>query len=121
MFSIVLKLLAAFPKVVSQIGDNTHIGVDVIDPSTTGDFVVPLGSMLVTEGSISGVSSVVWTKDGRSLPDDSRIIVQSTQGGASRLIIRNVQQSDSGRYTLFGENDAGTADTSANIVVQGRR
>jgi hypothetical protein len=111
--------VVGFPKVLSQVSDNTHVGVDVIAPSSTGDFVVPRGSMLVLEGSIRGVSSVVWTRDGDPLPVDSRVVVQSTQG-ASRLIIRDVRPSDSGIYMLYGENDAGRVDTSANIVVQGK-
>ena len=104
---------------MSEVSDNTRLGTDLLSPTTGGDFLVPSGGTLVMEGSISGVESVQWRKDGRPLAEDNRITQQVTQSGGSRLIVGNVRQSDSGTYSLYGENDAGIAETSADIVVQG--
>ena len=65
------------------------------------------------------VPTLLWQKDGgRSFPaaDDRRIKYAE---GLEVCEIRNAQYNDSGKYTCFAKNVAGSANASATVTVLG--
>ena len=49
--------------------------------------------------------------------DDTRVLVDPTQPGSSRLIIQSVNRSDAGLYTCLAVNDAGNNTFNVSLVV----
>lgn len=61
---------------------------------------------------------VAWYRNETLIQGAERFAV-STERGGSTLEIGQVEQGDTGIYTCRAANEAGTASTSANVIVQG--
>lgn len=87
----------------------------VIQPQNTE---VLVGESVTLECSATGhpPPQVTWTKGDRTpLPEDPRVSITPSGG----LYIQNVLQADSGEYTCFASNSAGSIHAAALIIVQG--
>lgn len=71
------------------------------------------------EAKVSGdpMPDVKWIKDGKELPEDSRIRSTTSPGGDVALTIDPVKPEDAGKYDLVAANDQGECRTSAPVTV----
>ncbi|XP_022257357.1 titin-like [Limulus polyphemus] len=60
-----------------------------------------------------------WSKDGRPLLTGAEIQTTSLNERASLLVIRHVTTDDVGNYTCRAENLAGSASTTASVIIRG--
>ena len=60
------------------------------------------------------VPKISWTRGNETLPSDGRMSVKN-----GTLVIVEIETSDSGNYTCFAANTAGTAAVSSNITIAG--
>lgn len=74
---------------------------------------------VVLEGILDGqpTPKVVWLKNGQEIRDSDKIKITWSLNKAT-LEIKNVNTSDAGRYTCSAENEAGTAVSTADLVVR---
>jgi len=61
---------------------------------------------------------VRWYKEGRPLSASQKVEMRK-QDGRVRLILYEVREHDSGRYTCIAQNHLGENSSSANIIVNG--
>lgn len=99
--------------------DSAHVGGRRVVSTRSGEVRVSAGSRFSLSGAISGVSSLSWQKDGRTLPTDNRYVVKRSGSGSSQLTVRDFRASDAGMYTLSGSNDAGSASSAVQITSAG--
>ena len=78
------------------------------------------GQLARFEGKIVGTeqTTVTWLKNGRPLPDDTRINVFRI-GDQCRLLIRNASPLDSGIYQCVISNETGESRSEAFLNVEG--
>jgi len=62
--------------------------------------------------------AVRWYKEGRPLTASQKVEMRK-QDGRVRLILYDVKEPDSGRYTCIAQNHLGENSTSANVIVNG--
>lgn len=61
-------------------------------------------------------TQVKWYKDGRPLPDD---MGKDLGNGKFALIVPNLKAEDFGRYSVRVSNEAGEAESAANVTETG--
>ena len=88
----------------------------------TGAMVEP-GARVVLEAIVDGHPSpeVNWYRNGVELEAENLpegLEVSFGAGQKARLSMESVQESDAGRYTLTARNSAGTASSTADVVVR---
>ncbi|XP_050302710.1 titin-like isoform X2 [Anthonomus grandis grandis] len=74
---------------------------------------------VVLEGILDGqpTPKVTWTKDGRELVEDDRVKIKFSLNKAT-VEIKNANVGDAGRYSCTATNGAGTAVSTADLVVR---
>lgn len=84
--------------------------------------MVETGANVELEGILDGhpPPDIKWYKNGVEIPaEDLPDRVEITFGGQkARLSVRDVQESDAGRYTCTARNAAGIASNTADVVVR---
>ncbi len=90
---------------------------EVIKPLTPT--VCRLGDSVTLQATITGspTPTVTWLLDGQPLSGPQ--ISDRGEEGLHSVTIGMATQADDGVYTLRAENEAGSAQTSANLCVQG--
>lgn len=87
----------------------------------TGIMVEP-GANIQLEGILDGhpIPDVKWYKNGVEIvPSEEQDRLDITSGGQKvRLSIQQMEESDAGRYTCTARNVAGTASSTADVVVR---
>jgi hypothetical protein len=87
----------------------------------TGVMVEP-GANIQLEGILDGhpVPDIKWYKNGvEIIPSDDQDRLDISSGGQKvRLSIQQMEESDAGRYTCTARNSAGTASSTADVVVR---
>lgn len=85
----------------------------------TGAMVEP-GASITLEAVLDGfpVPEVHWYKNGLDIAEDAERLDVSFGGQKARLAIQDVQESDAGRYTCTARNAAGTASSTADVVIR---
>ncbi|KAK4037071.1 hypothetical protein OUZ56_029111 [Daphnia magna] len=87
----------------------------------TGVMVEP-GANIQLEGILDGhpIPDVKWYKNGVELvpPEEQDRLDVSSGGQKVRLSIKQMEESDAGRYTCTARNSAGTASSTADVVVR---
>lgn len=87
----------------------------------TGVMVEP-GANIQLEGILDGhpIPDVKWYKNGVELvpPEEQDRLDVSSGGQKVRLSIKEMEESDAGRYTCTARNSAGTASSTADVVVR---
>ena len=68
----------------------------------------------------SPTPEVQWLKDGTPLPTTDPRLVTSLEPGRVSLTIDDVTEADAGRYTCTMSNAAGTATSTADLVVKSK-
>lgn len=58
-------------------------------------------------------------RDGVEVHEDSKIQINTDDGGSSRLVIRDARPSDSGLYCCVAKNKHGASKCAANLRVKG--
>lgn len=83
--------------------------------------IVDQGIDIVLEGILdaSPAPTVTWTKNNGNLPQLPKITT-SFQLNRARLEIKGVDNSDAGRYTCTAVNEAGTAISTADLVIRSK-
>lgn len=81
--------------------------------------IVDQNTTVILEGIIDGMPSpsVVWTKNGKDITFSDKISSKWEFNKAS-LEIKDTNTTDAGRYTCTAMNDAGTAISTADLVVR---
>ncbi len=90
----------------------------VVKPLTP--VVCKVGELVRMETVITGTPapSLTWQRDGGDLPAHVRVV--AGDDGLYALVIDASAVDDEGDYTVRAENEAGSAQTSANLCVQGK-
>lgn len=87
----------------------------------TGVMVEP-GATIQLEGVLDGhpIPDIKWYKNGVEIipPEEPDRMDISYGGQKVRLSIRDMEESDAGRYTCTARNAAGTASSTADVVVR---
>lgn len=87
----------------------------------TGVMVEP-GANIQLEGILDGhpIPDIKWYKNGvEIIPSEEQDRLDISYGGQKvRLSIQEMEESDAGRYTCTARNSAGTASSTADIVVR---
>jgi hypothetical protein len=87
----------------------------------TGVMVEP-GANIQLEGILDGhpIPDVKWYKNGVEIvPSEDQDRMDISSGGQKvRLSIQQMEESDAGRYTCTARNPAGTASSTADVVVR---
>lgn len=87
----------------------------------TGVMVEP-GANIQLEGILDGhpIPDVKWYKNGvEIIPSEDQDRLDISSGGQKvRLSIKQMEESDAGRYTCTARNSAGTASSTADVVVR---
>ena len=86
------------------------------------DQKVPKGAPLRLEIEVDGKpKEVKWYRNGDELkPDGKKVKVEDLGNGKYALVIPETGDEDFGNYSVTVSNDKGTAESKANISVQGR-
>ncbi|XP_065300526.1 obscurin isoform X6 [Dermacentor albipictus] len=66
----------------------------------------------------SNPTSIKWLKDGRKLRPSDRINMEEKPDGTLALLIDDVQPEDAGNYAVVAANEAGEAESEADIKTQ---
>ncbi|XP_075532246.1 obscurin isoform X3 [Dermacentor variabilis] len=66
----------------------------------------------------SNPTSIKWLKDGRTLRPSDRINMEEKPDGTLALLIDDVQPEDAGNYAVIAANEAGEAESEADIKTQ---
>lgn len=110
------------PKVVIQPKktQRKNVAPKFVTP-LTGVMVEP-GANIQLEGILDGhpIPDIKWYKNGVEInpsEDNDRLDI-SSGGQKVRLSIKGMEESDAGRYTCTARNSAGTASSTADVVVR---
>ncbi|KAF4518527.1 hypothetical protein B566_EDAN004271 [Ephemera danica] len=79
--------------------------------------IVDQGSDVLLEGIVDGfpIPTVTWMKNGQEVPSSCETTFEH---GKTTLQLHDVNVNDAGRYTCRAENEAGTASSTADLVVK---
>ncbi len=91
----------------------------VVKPLTP--VVCKLGDAVRMETVITGspAPTLTWQHNGRGLPSHARVVEEGD--GLRALVIDAAALEDEGDFLVRAENEGGSAQTSANLCVQGER
>ena len=110
------------PAQLPKKSQRKDVGPKFVTP-LTGVMVEP-GADIQLEGILDGhpIPDVKWYKNGVEIippeqEQDSRLDI-SSGGQKVRLSIKEMEESDAGRYTCTARNVAGTASSTADVVVR---
>ena len=83
--------------------------------------VCKVGDSVRMEAVITGTPTpkVKWQHNGKQITAGDKVKIQEKDGSIHTLIMATVGTENDGEYTVRAENAAGTAQTSANLCVQG--
>ena len=99
---------------------------DIAQKQSEPKFVNPIkgkfideGSSLILEGTFTGTPSpkITWSINGKQVHTDGNIKITNMKN-KSILTIKNVNSSLSGNYICKAENEAGMAESIADVVVK---
>lgn len=112
--TLVLKVL---PRKSKEDRDSKEAPM-IVKPLTPT--VCKIGDTVKMETVITGTPkpTLKWTKNGEDLSKAKNVNIIE-RDNVFTLIVEQVTQKDDGDYTVKAENDVGSAQTSANICVQG--
>ncbi|XP_075733476.1 obscurin isoform X5 [Rhipicephalus microplus] len=66
----------------------------------------------------SNPTSVKWLKDGKPIRPSSRVKTEEKPDGTLALVIDDVRPEDAGNYSVVAENDAGKAESEADVKTE---
>ncbi|XP_037503804.1 obscurin isoform X6 [Rhipicephalus sanguineus] len=66
----------------------------------------------------SNPTSVKWLKDGKPIRPSSRVKPEEKPDGTLALVIDDVRPEDAGNYSVVAENDAGKAESEADVKTE---
>ena len=105
------KIKLYFFQVAEPIKPEAPVVKEVLEPVVTG-----LRQTVVLRCVITGtpVPEITWTQDDRVITSDV-----TYESFTATYTIRETNSSTSGLYTCKASNSAGSAETSATVVIQG--
>lgn len=65
--------------------------------------------------------TITWTKDGETLPDDTRYLAETVNNGEYSLKISDVTKKDEAAYRCRAENVEGSSSSTIYLAVKGIR
>lgn len=65
--------------------------------------------------------TITWTKDGETLPDDTRYLAETVDNGEYSLKISDVTKKDEAAYRCRAENVEGSSSSTIYLAVKGIR
>uniref|UniRef100_A0A8V0Z722 Myosin light chain kinase, smooth muscle n=1 Tax=Gallus gallus TaxID=9031 RepID=A0A8V0Z722_CHICK len=82
---------------------------------------VPLGATARFEGKVRGYPEpqITWYRNGHPLPEGDHYVVDHSIRGIFSLVIKGVQEGDSGKYTCEAANDGGVRQVTVELTVEG--
>ncbi|KAK9500897.1 hypothetical protein O3M35_002066 [Rhynocoris fuscipes] len=80
------------------------------------------GQKIKLECEVKGnpTPKLIWTKDGIEIPENTRDIKITTEGGCSSLVIPEAFLKDAGLYTVIASSPAGEVRSVSQVTVKGR-
>lgn len=65
--------------------------------------------------------TITWTKDGETLPEDTRYLTETVENGEYALKISDVRKNDEAAYRCRAENVEGSSSSTIYLAVKGIR
>lgn len=63
---------------------------------------------------------ITWYRNGHPLPEGDHYVVDHSIRGIFSLVIKGVQEGDSGKYTCEAANDGGVRQVTVELTVEGK-
>uniref|UniRef100_A0A803XWE3 Myosin light chain kinase, smooth muscle n=1 Tax=Meleagris gallopavo TaxID=9103 RepID=A0A803XWE3_MELGA len=82
---------------------------------------VQLGATARFEGKVRGYPEpqITWYRNGHPLPEGDHYVVDHSIRGIFSLVVKGVQEGDSGKYTCEAANDGGVRQVTVELTVEG--